>query len=97
MSSIDSRVVEMRFDNGQFEDGIKQTLSSLDTLKKGLSLTGASKGLGDVATAAQNVSPSLSGIASGVDNISSKFNAFGAIGFSVLQNLTISGRIYLVR
>lgn len=90
MSSIDSRVVEMRFDNGQFEDGIKQTLSSLDTLKKGLSLTGASKGLGDVATAAQNVSPSLSGIASGVDNISSKFNAFGAIGFSVLQNLTSS-------
>jgi len=45
MSSIDRRVVEMEFDNKQFENGIKDTLGSLEDLKNGLKLEGATKGL----------------------------------------------------
>ena len=37
-SSIDQRIVEMQFDNAQFEKGISTSLKSLDNLEKGLKL-----------------------------------------------------------
>ena len=36
MSSIDNRIVEMKFDNKQFESGVKDSMSSIDNLKKSL-------------------------------------------------------------
>ena len=44
---VDSRVVEMRFDNAQFERNVKTTMSTLDKLKEKLKFSGASKGLDD--------------------------------------------------
>lgn len=41
--TLDSKVVEMKFDNAQFEAGVSQSLSTLDKLKAGLKLDGASK------------------------------------------------------
>ena len=35
MREIDERVLEMQFDNGQFERGVKTSLNTLDALKKG--------------------------------------------------------------
>lgn len=43
-TTIDERVVEMRFDNRQFEAGVKTSLSTLDKLKEGLDLDGAARG-----------------------------------------------------
>ena len=39
-TTIDSKVVEMRFDNGQFEQGVSQSISSLDKLKASLTIDG---------------------------------------------------------
>ena len=86
MATVDNRVVSLKFDNGQFQQASEQTLSSLDKLSKGLEFKGAAKGFAGVSAAANSVN--LSGIASAVDNISSKFSVLGAIGFSVIQNLT---------
>ena len=88
MSSIDERVVEMKFKNSQFKSGVKESLDSLSQLKKGLDLSGAAKGIKDVENAGKSFS--LASMASAVENVSSKFNALGAIGFTVLQNLTNS-------
>ena len=33
-TSIDQRIVEMQFDNGQFERGAKQSIETLDKLDK---------------------------------------------------------------
>lgn len=35
-NNVDKRVVEMQFDNKQFEDGVQESVKSLDELKKGL-------------------------------------------------------------
>ena len=35
-TTVDQRVVEMRFDNKQFENNIQTSLSSIDKLKKSL-------------------------------------------------------------
>ena len=54
-TTVDQRVVEMRFDNKQFEEGISTTMSNLDKFKKSLKLEGATKGLEDVSTAANKL------------------------------------------
>lgn len=85
MSSIDQRVVQMLFDNTAFEKGITTTLSSLDKLNKGLQLSGATKGLDDVDSAASKFS--LGNIASDVDSVTSKFSALSVIGISALATI----------
>ena len=85
MSSIDERVVNMKFNNAQFLSGVSQTLSSLGNLKDGLKLDGATKGLENLDAAGKKID--LSKIADGVENISSRFSALGILGVTVLANL----------
>ncbi len=86
--AVDERVVEMRFDNHQFERGVQSTMGALDKLKQSLKLDGASKGLDNVNQAAKNVS--LDGIASGVVALEKRFSTFGIVGMRVISNLTDS-------
>jgi tape measure domain-containing protein len=53
MSTVDERIVEMKFQNASFQAGIQQTLASLEKLNHALQLQGAQKGLSGVAAAAQ--------------------------------------------
>ena len=85
MSSIDQRIVEMKFDNAQFERGIKTTLGSLEALNKGLKLDGATKGLNDIGTASKNLS--LAHIGESVDNISNRFKAMSVIAITALSTI----------
>jgi phage-related protein len=87
-SSVDNRVVSIRFDNANFEKNVAATIASIDKLNAKLDFKGASKGLEDLSAASSKVD--LSGMASGVEKIASKFTALGAIGFTVIQNLTTS-------
>ena len=87
-STVDSRVVEMRFDNSQFERNVSTTMSTLDKLKQKLNLSGASKGLEDVGSAAKHVD--MSGLGSAVENIRVKFNALDVVAVRVLSNITDS-------
>ena len=86
MSSIDQRIVEMQFDNRQFESGIKTSLQSLTNLKEGLKLEKAAQSLEDLNTTAKRFS--LEGIARSVKTVSDAFSAFGVIGITTLVNLT---------
>ena len=85
---IDNRVLEMRFDNRQFESGVATTLSTLDKLKQKLNLSGASKGLEDIGAATKGID--LSGLGSGIQTVQAKFSALGVMGTTVLVNLTNS-------
>lgn len=85
MSSIDERVVSMKFNNNQFLKGVSDTNKSLDDLKKGLNLDGAKKSLEGLDQAGKNFS--LAGIANGVDNIASKFSALSIIGITALASI----------
>ena len=83
---IDDRIVQMQFNNRQFESGVKESLGTLEKLKSSLKLDGAAKGLENVGDAAKRFS--LAGIASGVDDIASRFNAMSVVGITALANLT---------
>lgn len=83
---VDSRVVEMRFDNAQFERNVKTTMSTLDKLKEKLKFSGASKGLDDIEKSAKQVD--MSGLGRGVDTIKMKFSAMEIIAMTALSNIT---------
>jgi tape measure domain-containing protein len=86
MSNVDERIVEMRFDNKQFESNVQTTIKSLDDLKAGLNLDASAQSLSNLDRAGRSFS--LAGIAEGVDNIANKFSTLGIIGMTALQNLT---------
>ena len=84
--TIDEKVVEMRFDNKQFEKNVKTTLSTLDKLKAKLNLTGASKGLEEVSKASKKVD--FSNMESSLAALEKRFSTTGIVGMTVIQNLT---------
>jgi hypothetical protein len=88
MSSIDERIVQMRFNNDQFERGIATTTASLGKLKEKLNLDAVKNSLSTLNTGAKTVN--LDHINNAVDNISSKFSALGATGLLVFANLANS-------
>lgn len=53
-TTIDEKVVEMRFDNKHFETNVRQTMSTLEKFKQRLNLTGASKGLEEIQKTSTN-------------------------------------------
>ena len=85
---VDERVVEMRFDNQQFESGVKTSMSTLDKLKEKLNLKGAAKGLDEVNASAKRVN--MSGLGAGVEAVSAKFSALQVMGVTALANITNS-------
>lgn len=87
-TTVDQRVVEMRFDNKQFEEGISDTMSSLDKFKQSLNLTGATKGLENVDSAAKKVD--MSGLSGAVEAVRTKFSALEVMGVTALANITNS-------
>ena len=50
---IDERLVAMKFDNAQFESGVKESLASLAALREGLELDGAADSFEDVFKASE--------------------------------------------
>ena len=86
--NIDKRVVEMQFDNKQFENGIQSSVKSLNTLKQNLNLEKSAKSLASLERAGKSFS--LDGISAGVDAISSRFSTLGIIGVTALQHITNS-------
>ena len=83
---IDERVVEMRFDNAQFEKNVSTTMSTLEKLKQSLNLTGAAKGFEDINTAVKKVD--MNGLANGIDTVSLRFNALYTVADQTLRNIT---------
>lgn len=86
--TIDERVLEMRFDNKQFESGVATSMSTLDKLKQKLNLTGASKGLEGLSRASKNVD--FSGMTKGIETVNARFSAMQVIGVTALANITNS-------
>lgn len=86
--AIDSRVVEMQFDNKQFEQNVSTSMSTLDKLKRSLNMEGASKGLENVGAAAKNCD--MSGLSGAVETVRIKFSALEVMAVTALANITNS-------
>lgn len=85
---VDERVVEMRFDNKQFEAGVKDTMSTLDKFKQKLQFKDATKGLDDLEKSAKKLD--LNPLSKAADTVSMRFSAMQVAGVTALANITNS-------
>lgn len=83
---VDSRVVEMRFDNANFEKNTKQTISTIDRLMEKLQFKGAEKGFEKLNTAAENVD--FAAMQTSLDRLESKFSSLNIVATTALVNIT---------
>ena len=88
--TIDEKVVQMKFDNSNFEKNVARTLKTLDNLKWKITETDLSsgKGLSNLNKAAKDVD--MSGLAKGIETVQARFSALQVIGVTALSNLTNS-------
>lgn len=85
---IDERVVEMRFENGQFESNVKQSMSTIERLKSALKFNDQSKGLENVAAATKKVD--MNQLAGSVDKVKVSFSALQVVAATTLSRITNS-------
>ena len=83
--NVDKRVVEMQFENKQFEKGIKESTSSLDKFKKSLKMDDAADSTSAIQKMFEKID--LSKLQDGVERISSRFTNLGIVGTAALQRL----------
>lgn len=88
MSVVDKRVVEMSFDNSNFEKNVKTTIKTTEQLKKSLSMDGVGKGLQDVDKAANSIN--LSKIADAAEHLQKRFSVMGEIGHQAIMKMVNS-------
>lgn len=85
---IDQKIVQLKFDNSNFEQNTRQSMSTLDKLKEKLHFKGASEGLESIEKAARKVN--MDSLANGVEQVKVKFSALEVMGVTALANITNS-------
>lgn len=85
-NTIDNRVVQMEFENKDFESNAEKSISTLDKLKQALKLDGSDSSLSKAEKALGRLD--LSTLSSGIGAVSDRFSALGIIGMTAIQNIT---------
>lgn len=85
MTYVDERIVDMEFNNKQFETAAAQTMNTLDALKEKLTFKNASSGVDQLQRAVNgiNVNPVLQGI----EGIEYRMSTLGIAGKRVVENI----------
>lgn len=86
--TIDEKVVEMRFDNKDFEKNVKTSLNTLDKLKSKLNFSKSAQELDTLGKAANKVS--FKNMADSIETVRLKFSALEVAGATVVANITNS-------
>lgn len=89
-ATIDTRVVEMQFDNQEFEKGIETTRKSLDELNKSLRMDDSAKAFREMGDEAEDSSRMMTKLASAADTVTQRFSMMGIMVNTALQNITNS-------
>ena len=85
-ATIDQRIVEMQFDNRQFEKGVQTSLKTLKDLKKGLDLDGSTKSLKQLQKAGDSLS--FLRIADGIESLGKRFTGLGMLGTTAMYRIS---------
>ena len=86
--TVDQRIVEMRFDNKQFEQNVQASLTTLGKLRQSLNLKDSVKGLENLGAASKKLD--VSPLANSIETVQTKFSALQVIGVTALANITNS-------
>ena len=79
-TTIDKKIVEMQFNNSQFETNVNQSISSIDSLKNSLNFSGLSN----------SAVSSLSSISTATTTVTTKFSALAVAAISAISTIASS-------
>lgn len=83
---VDERIVEMKFDNQNFEKNVQVSLKTLDELNKKLKLEDAGKSFENIQNASSKID--LSNLANNVQAVADRCSFLGIVGDEVIRRLT---------
>jgi tape measure domain-containing protein len=87
-NSVDQRIVEMQFDNAQFEKGVATTLASLKKLDQSLEFKEGMTGIKNIDSAISKVD--FAGMESSLSSINNHFSVLGIAGVTAIAKITDS-------
>ena len=84
--TIDEKVVEMQFDNQNFEKNVKTSMTTLEKLKQSLKFSGAEKGIENISNSVKKVD--MTGLGKAIETVQMKFSSLDVIAITALSNIT---------
>ena len=84
--SVDERIVQMQFNNADFESKVSQTLESLTKLREKTKMEDAGKGMENLAKGVKQVD--IQSLINGIEQLNQKFSVFGIAGQQIIRNMT---------
>lgn len=95
MTQVEKRILELEFDNKNFEANVKSTVSSLEDLEKHLELKNAGKGFEDAERASSNVK--FKGLRDAINSVAEKFSSFRQSAAKDISDVEASGSRFNLR
>ena len=86
--TIDDKIVEMRFDNRDFEKNTKQSMATLDKLKTSLDMSDAERNFNKISKASDGLS--FRDASNSVDTFSVKLSAMSSVAVAAIGRITNS-------
>lgn len=83
--SVDNRVVKLQFDNAQFEQGVSQSMKTLDELEDKLQFKKSAKGFQSLQQAADAIG--FDKLVAGIDSINNKLSATGVLAANLVKKI----------
>lgn len=84
--NVDQRIVQMQFDNAQFEQGVTTTMGTLDKLKNSLNFTGQANGIENLSKSFGKVNANP--LISAVETAKGRFSALEIAAITAISNIT---------
>ena len=84
-TTIDHKIVEMKFNNENFEKNVQKTMTTLDKLKEKLQFNDAAKGLNNIHTIANKMS--FVGLSNAIESVRTKFSAMEVFSITALTKI----------
>lgn len=88
MRSVDERVVEMRFDNKDFENGVRESMSTLSRFESSLDGLGSTRGIDGINKAISNIT--FTPLENGIAIATKSFSFMESVANKVMFNITSS-------
>lgn len=84
-NEVDDKIVELKFNNADFQQKLAATLTSLEQLRTKLNMTESAKGLDAISKSSNNVD--MGGLGSKVEAVAQKFTALSVVAVAALATI----------
>lgn len=88
-NNVEERIVQMKFDNVQFEQGIKTSMSSLESFDKSLRSKEGTRGLSEIAGGIQKITSVSTGLIAKMTVISNLTNSLFNSAKNLVKSVTL--------